>query len=272
MTEGIEQTAGQEPVENTVPVETPQTPVQQSETPTNTNTSVETPKAPEDVSTAPEAIIIDKVKYGDYDVSVNIPPDLVALANEKEIDIKALSEELYSSENFSLSDESLNKLYDAFGKWQVDTYLSGLKASNEVMLSEYKNQQSTKAEAEKQAWDKTIEIMGGEDRWTDLNAFAEANLSEEEIEDFNHVMKNGSIKLQELMIRDLWSKFTDSGAPLAPATNDLDLEEGGSTTKTQDTTGPLSQEDYLKLFVTGEYKKNPELFDKRRQLGIAKGI
>lgn len=276
--EGIEPIIPAQPADGTpapdpIPINPSQTPVVAPEaTPISTDTDIPVqPETPaEGVPAHSEDIKFDGVKYGDLDVTVNIPADLANMAAEKGIDAQAISKELYESEDFTLSQESLDGLYDAFGKWQVDTYLSGLKAKNDAMVSSYQQDQESRTKAEESAWESTLEIMGGEDKWNDLSVYASENLSEEEMEEFNAIMENGTLKMQQLMIADLFGKFSAAGAPVAPVS--LDLEGGGASAPVVSENGPLSYQDYLELFQTGEYKNNPELYDKRRQLGMAKGL
>jgi len=231
-------------------------------------------KEPSEPSTGES--VAEDVKYSEgaqfngKPVEVTIPADLINFGNEHNLDIQALSKELYSSEDFTLSEESLNAAYEAFGKWQVDTYLSGLKASNLAMLNEHEQTLESRAAAEKEAWDATMEIMGGEDRWDDLSSYAASSLSDAEIEEFNKVMQEGSLKMQQLMIKDLYSKFTEAGAPAAPTV--LDLEEGNTGGDPLSGNEALSSSQFLELMKSGEYKNNPEKYDRLRRAGIAKGI
>lgn len=217
-----------------------------------------------------EPIMMEGVKYGDFEVSVEIPADLANLAGEKGLDIQALSKELYSSPDFTLSQETLEGLYSTFGKWQVDAYLSGVKAKNDALVGSYRGEMEARAAEVEKAWEATMEIMGGKDRWDDMAAFASDTLSESEVEEFNHVMENGSLRMQQLMIKDLYEKFSKAGAPVAPAI--LDLEEGSTGGGVPGGLSALSSVDYLKLIATGEYKKDPAKYDALRRMGMAKGI
>ena len=115
----------------------------------------------------------------------------------------------------------------------------------------------------------THEFMGGEDRWADMDAWAVQNLSEEDLSEFNKVMKEGTIKMQKLMIKDLWGQFESAGKPNAPVR--LDLERGENIPPT-DSGAAVSQAEYFQAFQNGEYRKNPAAWDARRKAGIAKGI
>lgn len=232
--------------------------------------TVKEPVSINDYVAVTESITMPEMKYGDMNVDVVIPVEVANLAGEKGVDIQAVSKELYESEDFTLSEATMTGLYDAFGKFQVDTYLASIKAGNDSMVSDYHKGVETKtAEAEK-AWEATMEVMGGEDRWTDLESYALANMDDDELSEFNEVMENGTTRMQQLMIKDVFGRFQAAGAPIAPTV--LDLEEGQTGGAPGSGDGPLSSADYLKLLTTGEYKKDPKRYDALRRQGMAKGI
>lgn len=241
--------------------------------------ATDAPEVPADASTVTptegefvpvtEEIIYSDMKYGGMDVNVTVPVEVANLAGEKGIDIQAVSKELYDSEDFSLSEATLGTLYDAFGKFQVDTYLRSVKAGNDQAVNDYNTQVEYMNEAEKGAWEATMEVMGGEDKWDDLSAYALSNMEDDELDEFNEIMKTGTPRMQQLMIKDVYSRFKEAGAPVAPTV--LDLEEG-QTGGVSDGTGPLTGAEFLKLITSGEYKKDPEKYDTLRRQGLAKGI
>lgn len=214
-----------------------------------------------------EDIIIEGLTYGDHTVNVTIPPDMANFASEKGIDIEAVAKEVYSKDG--LTDATKQTLYDAMGKWQVDAYLDGLKAKDQANLDSALATAEQQTKAQEEAWDETMTIMGGEDRWNDLDAFALSTLSEAEIAEFNAVMENGSLYMQKLMIADLWGKYAAAGAPAAPV--QLDLETGDNI-PAGDAKGAITSEEYMAAFTSGDYHKDPAAWDARRQAGIQKGL
>jgi hypothetical protein len=214
-----------------------------------------------------EELRTDKFEYQGAMVDVVIPPDMANFAQEAGFDAMEIAKEMYSPEG--LSEDTRNALNEAFGKWQVDLFLDGVAAKDAATMKSFtESQESAKAAAET-AWNDTLELMGGEDRWADLSAYAEKNLSEDDIAEFNEVMKNGTLRMQKLMIQDLWSQFDSAGKPPAPA--ELDLEDGSNQAPAS-SGGSVSQAEYLASFQNGEYAKDPAGWDARRQAGIAKGI
>ena len=248
----------------------PETPVQ-TPAPNTPDTGTPEPNAadkpPENTNTFTEDISLSGLKFDGQDVIVNIPADLANAAAEKGIDIQAVTKELYSEAG--ISEESRKALDAAFGKWQVDAYLKGLDALNRENMTRFKTDAENGAKAAEAAWKDTLEIMGGEDRWADIDAWAVQNLSEEDLSEFNKVMKEGTIKMQKLMIKDLWGQFESAGKPNAPVR--LDLEKGENIPPT-DAGAAVSQAEYFQAFQNGEYRKNPAAWDARRKAGILKGI
>ena len=226
-------------------------------------------ETPENTNVLTEDISLSGLKFDGQDVTVNIPVDLANACSEKGIDIEAVTKELYSESG--ISQESRKALDAAFGKWQVDAYLKGIDALNKQTMQEYKVNAENATKAQEQAWNDTREIMGGQDRWADLDAWAVGNLSQEDMDEFNSVMKNGTLKMQKLMIRDLWNQFETAGKPNAPASPALDLEKGENIPVVGNQTA-ITQAEYFKAFQNGEYRKDPAAWDAKRKAGMMKGI
>jgi anti-sigma28 factor (negative regulator of flagellin synthesis) len=224
--------------------------------------------APGEPSVPPhtEDLTVEGIEYDGVLVDINIPADLANFAQEKGFDAQEIATEIYSKEG--LSEKTRNALNEAFGKWQVDTYLDGLKAKDSMTMQQFKENQESAAKAAETAWNETLELMGG-DRWNDLDAFAAENLSEEEIAEFNEVMEKGSLRVQKLMIADIWRQYEAAGKPDAPVKLDL---ETGDNSKVADSSSAVTQAEYFEAFKNGEYRKNPAEWDQRRQAGLAKGI
>jgi len=239
------------------------------ETPPSDDIKIEDDVAPGEPSVPPhtEDLKVEGIEYDGALVDIDIPADLANFAQEKGFDVSEIATELYSKDG--LSEETRNALNEAFGKWQVDTYLDGLKAKDSMTMQQFKDNQASAAKAAEEAWNDTLELMGGEDRWDALDAFAAENLSEEDIAEFNEVMEKGSLRVQKLMIADIWRQYEAAGKPDAPVKLDL---ETGDNSKGADSSGAVTQAEYFEAFKNGEYRKNPSEWDQRRQAGLAKGI
>lgn len=252
--------------------EAPNTPATPPEPKPDTTVSVEPEKATtSSFEAVTEPIIVEGLKYGDMEVNVEIPVEVANLAGEKGLDVQAMSKELYESEDFTLSQESLDALKEAgIAQWQVEAYLSGIKAKNDAIINGYKQEVETKTANEQKAWEATLEVMGGEDRWNDMAAYATETLEDDELDEFNEVMEKGTLRMQQLMIKDLYNRFSQAGAPKAPVV--LDLEEGATGGDPSKGSEALSAAQYLELLRTGEYKKDPDKYDYLRRLGLSKGL
>jgi hypothetical protein len=263
----VDNTIDENPVVNQPAPENPVVDPAQNTPQDNTPVDNKDTDTPADTNTFTEDIKLSGLKFDGQDVTVEIPADLANAAAEKGIDAEAVAKELYSENG--LSDETRNALNEAFGKWQVDAYLKGLDAINRENMTRFRTDAENATKAQEQAWNDTMEIMGGEDRWADMDAWAVQNLSPEDLDEFNAVMKDGTLKMQKLMIRDLYKQFEEAGKPNAPVS--LDLEQGENM-PAGDTKGAITQAEYFEAFKNGEYRKDPGAWDARRKAGMLKGI
>lgn len=239
------------------------------------------PEAEEPKSSIPEPKVDAEqlqFAYGDVQVKVEIPEDISAAFSEKELDAKAITAELYTSKDFSLTNETKEKLYGAFGKTLVDTYLSALKQNNDHIVSDFKakHESTQKAQADAVKWgeDKSQELFGVD--YAKLEERALATLDDSQLAQFNAAMESGSRWLQEAAFTAL-KQHLDAAAEgtVAP-----DIELGGKAATGQEE-GPLSQADYIRQIAQigrtlrskpADYKAAMDKLDVRRRAGMAAGI
>lgn len=216
--------------------------------------------------------------YGDVQVKVEIPEDISAAFAEKELDAKAITAELYTSKDFSLTNETKEKLYGAFGKTIVDTYLSALKQNNDHIVSDFKakHESTQKAQAEAVKWgeDKSQELFGVD--YAKLEERALATLDDNQLAQFNAAMESGSRWIQEAAFTAL-KQHLDAAEEGASAP---DIELGGKAAAGQDD-GPLTMADYVRQIAQvgrelrgkpAEHKAAMNKLDARRRAGMAVGI
>lgn len=206
-----------------------------------------------------------QLKYEGQDVEVEIPDDLVETFKAQGLDAQALANELYSGEEFGLSEETKAGLYKLYGKTVVEGYLEGLKARNDSVFSQLKQQQQQAEEANEKIWNETLELVGGEEGWNGLEEYALEKLSDEELDEFNQVMASGSRYAQKLALKDLKARREGT-----EGTGELELVEGDSRSNSDK--GFLSKQEYLELHTSGEYRKDPKKYDSLRQAGMARGL
>lgn len=204
-------------------------------------------------------------KYGDLTVDVVVPDDLREQLTKAELDADALVSELYGGDSFGLSDETKNKLYGIYGKTVVDSYLASVKAGNDELVKGNKEAIEAKQAADNAAWEAALEVVGGEEGWAGLEEFALANLTDEQLEEFNAVMASGSKYAQRLALKDLKTSYENK-----EGTGDLVLIEGKGAPSVEKS--HLTAKDYHELLRSGEYRKDPQKYDAMRRAGIAAGL
>lgn len=213
--------------------------------------------------------------WGEDQVEIEIADEVDAALKERGLDAKAIAKELYAKDGgFNLSEETRHKLNEAFGKFAVDAYLSGLKAQNEMFLLSTQRDAERMEQANAERFTQVANEVGGEEGWGRLEAFALETLSDDELAAFNEVMTSGNQYLQAYAVRELESRRNK-----VQGDDTVDLIAGNAAGS--DKAGPLSRQDYLaeisKLSQTyrGDkdgYAKASAALDARRRAGMAKGI
>ena len=215
--------------------------------------------------------------YGDEAVSIEVDASHREAFAEKGLDIDALAAELYKEGgNFTLSEESLNKCYEAFGKFSIDAFLSGLKAQNEAAVQGWKTEAEARIKADEDRFNSLAADVGGVEGWGRLETFALETLSDEELKGFNEVMQSGNQYLQQYALRDLETK-----RKAAQGDDEVKLIEGRPSASGDGESGPLNARDYIK--ATAElggkfphdkagYAKAQAQLDARRRAGHAAGL
>lgn len=214
----------------------------------------------EETEVEPTAITVEGVEFGDTTVNVTVPAELTQMATDKGFDAKELATELFSSKDFKFSDETYGKLCDAYGKIFVDTMISNTQLKAEKVTSDFTN--SIK-EAEAKAFEAVSSIVGGEEGWSKMEAFA-GTQSEDAIQDFNAAMQSGNPVFQRLAVQNM-KMLMDASAP-----HDLELIDGKGVV-TQAPTA-LSAQEYRDAMSSGEYYKDPAKYDALRRAGMQQGI
>jgi len=203
--------------------------------------------------------------YDGLEVNVGIPDDLREQFAEKDLNIDDIVKELYDGE-FGLSEDSKAKLSEVYGKTIVDSYLDGVKARNDLFKSAHDKSISDNETANEELWNTALTQVGGEDNWNKFEAYAQDKFTDDEFDEFNAVMNSGSAYSQKLAIADVMSRYSESEGD-----DQLDIIDGSSITK-ESNNEALSQADYLSLFKSGEYSRDPSKYDNMRRKGQQLGI
>ena len=227
-------------------------------------------------SVEPELTIVD-LKYGDMDISANIPAEVDSMLSEKGFSAQELTKEIYADGEISLSQETLDKLYVEFGQFQVDSYMDGLKNHAELMRYTQADASAKHEAATTEAWNSALEVVGSDENWASMEAWLQSpesldSVSDEQIAQFNEVMENGSSYTKGLALNSLYSQFTATLPEDAP---ELQLLDGDSSSKSGEKSY-LTQDEYFQLQVSGEYanatQQDQNKWDSQRQKGITKGF
>lgn len=208
-----------------------------------------------------EPIVLDNLKYGDAEISLNIPEEAVKMATDKGFDASELAQELFTSKDFQFSEETYTKLVDAYGKMFVDMSIQNLKLNNDAMLREASDAR-TKGEAE--AFEAISGAVGGEEGWGKLEAFA-ATLPQEDTDAFNAAMESGNPMFQKFAVEALMARM-----PASKEAKPLELIDGKPSIVSAPTA--ISAKEYREAMGNGEYYKDPAKWDGLRRAGIQSGI
>lgn len=248
--------------EHELPSETPATEETEEEAP-DPSEAADSPDEEPEGEEEPDST--GDLEFDGEPVTVDVPEDLRAELSDKGIDVDGVVKELYSGE-FGLSEPTLQKLYDAYGKPVVDGYLNGIKATSESNMQAHRNQvEADKANTQK-ALDAAYEIVGGEEGWGDLEGWAAQNWTDAQFDDFNSVMDSGNQYAIKLALEAAKRQRADSEGVDA-----LDIHESDSASISSNN-APLTSAQYIAGFSNGEANKDPAAWDARRSAGISRGI
>lgn len=215
--------------------------------------------------------------FGEQEVEIEIPDDVSTALKEKGIDAMQVAKELYGEGGkFELKEETKQKLYDAFGKFAVDAYLSGLKAQNESFFMKEANAAKEAEAANAKRFTDVAQEVGGEEGWTRLEEWALETLSDEELTAFNAVMASGNQYLQQYAVRELEGRRKQAQGDDKPS-----LIEPSASAKANEENSPLTRDQYVQAIATLSQKYGNDRkamaeaqakLDARRRAGMARGI
>lgn len=201
--------------------------------------------------------------YKGTPVEVTNTPEMTEAFKEKSLDIDAVNAELYSEGG--LTDATRASLDEAFGKLSVDMYLQGMNATNEAMHQTHIN---NVAANDKAMDDMTTEVTGG--KMTEVMAWANTNLSPEDYAKYADVINGDDIFQVKLALSDLTSRSglgpTALTVPTVKARPEDSLLDGNNI-ESAGAEG-ITAAEYREAFTNGEYRKNPNDWDRRRAIGM----
>lgn len=215
--------------------------------------------------------------FGGEEVTIEVPQEVEEELKAKGLDAHAIAAELYAKDgDFSLSEETKQKLYDAFGKFAVDAYLSGLKAQNEAFMLRSENEAKEREAADVQRFTDISKECGGEDGWNRLEEWALEALSDDELTAFNAVMQSGNQYLQMYAVREL-----EARRKAAQGDDEVTLVQPSAPAVDASDNAPLSAQEYIREIsqLSQRFGRDRKAaaeaqakLDARRRAGMAKGL
>ena len=215
--------------------------------------------------------------FGGEEVTIEVPQEVEEELKAKGLDAYAIAAELYAKDgDFSLSEETKQKLYDAFGKFAVDAYLSGLKAQNEAFMLRSENEAKEREAADVQRFTDISKECGGEEGWNRLEEWALEALSDDELTAFNAVMQSGNQYLQMYAVRELVAR-----RKAAQGDDEVTLVQPSAPAVDASDNSPLSAQEYIREIsqLSQRFGRDRKAaaeaqakLDARRRAGMAKGL
>lgn len=215
--------------------------------------------------------------FGGEEVTIEVPQEVEEELKAKGLDANAIAAELYAKDgDFSLSEETKQKLYDAFGKFAVDAYLSGLKAQNEAFMLRSENEAKEREAADVQRFTDISKECGGEEGWNRLEEWALESLSDDELTAFNAVMQSGNQYLQMYAVREL-----EARRKAAQGDDEVTLVQPSAPAVDASDNSPLSAQEYIREIsqLSQRFGRDRKAaaeaqakLDARRRAGMAKGL
>lgn len=203
----------------------------------------------------------ESLYWGDTAVEVEVPQEISDALKEHKIDQEALLKELFTKDgNFDLSDATKAKLEKAFGKQIVSGYLNLYKQQNQMAVDKFSSEQeSVKQQIETNSKDFS-ELVGGDDGWSGLSEWAENNLSDEGVAEFNAAMGLGAehYRVQRLVVEALMMKkqMSDKSAN-GDQSVILETDKGSNATNAASgVPATLTRQEFQALLFTDRYKKD----------------
>ncbi|MGL6013385.1 MAG: hypothetical protein ACRC0J_18055, partial [Shewanella oncorhynchi] len=201
--------------------------------------------------------------FGGEQVEVSIPDDIQSAFTEKGIDVNEVVSELFAKDgNFSLSEATRAKLDEAFSKPLVDAYLNLYKGQNDLSLGQIKKEAEAHQATVAANTSDFNELVGGDEGWDSMAAWAGESLSEDELASFNAVMQLPAehFVAQRMVTEALKSRYQAATKEQGSDAIKLLSDDGGTTTSSISEGLPqtLTKEQYQAQLFTDRYKKEPE--------------
>lgn len=142
--------------------------------------------------------------FGDQRVNVEVPDEIGSALKEAGIESEDIIKQLFKKDgDFSLDEDTRQKLEDKFGKTLVDGYLNMYKGLNEQALTKIKADNEAKTQLETKQGQEYSELVGGEEGLVNIENYVIDNFDEHQIQAYNSVMESGSHESQLLVLSQI---------------------------------------------------------------------
>lgn len=246
---------------STAPEGSEETTTEEAQTTTTTETAetVEGSETTEEVEGVEE---VDGYFFGDTPVEVEVPAEISEALKGAKIDEATLLKELFAKEGkFEVSEKTKAALDKAFGKQLVDGYLNLFRSQNQMAVDKFKSDSESLSKQVQANSEDFQSLVGGDEGWGELDAWASENLSEAELNQFNAVM-NLPVEhyaAQRAVVEALQLKRK---AAVGEAEGDsivrLPTDGASGSGKSKDALpASLTREEFQALFNSERYRKDP---------------
>lgn len=206
----------------------------------------------------------DGFYFGDTKVEIEVPTEISEALKGAKIDEGQLLKELFAKDGkFEVSEKTKAALDKAFGKQMVDGYLNLFRQQNQMALDSYKKELAdTAAQIEVNTKDFN-ELVGGDEGWNELDAWASEHLDDAQLSQFNAVMSLPAehYQAQRAVVEALQLK-RDAQIKAAEGDQSVTLPTDGAGESNRSNSGALpaslSRAEFQELMFSERYKKDAQ--------------
>ncbi|QGH45092.1 capsid and scaffold protein [Ralstonia phage Reminis] len=202
--------------------------------------------------------------FGDTRVDVEVPAEISDALKGAKIDETQLLKELFAKDGkFEVSEKTKAALDKAFGKSMVDGYLNLFRQQNQMAMDSYKKQEADTAAQVKANAEDFQTLVGGDEGWSELDAWASENLDDAQLSQFNAVMSLPveHYQAQRAVVEALKIK-RDAQIKAAEGDSQVTLPTDGLGESSRSNSGALpaslSRAEFQELMFSDRYKKEPQ--------------
>lgn len=226
--------------------------------------SVEQPEAEKTDESTEEDNDDDGFYFGDTRVDVEVPAEISEALKGAKIDEGQLLKELFAKDGkFEVSEKTKAALDKAFGKQMVDGYLNLFRQQNQMAMDSYKKTEADTAAQIKANAEDFQTLVGGDDGWNELDAWASENLDDAQLAQFNAVMSLPveHYQAQRAVVEALKIK-RDAQVKSVEGDSQVTLPTDGAGESSRSNSGALpaslSRAEFQELMFTDRYKKDAQ--------------